>query len=59
LPLFYTNPILLGLDVFFAALLCLERYLRERGGAWLFLTALLFVALIEVKIFTTAQIMCS
>ena len=59
LPLFYTNPILPGLGFLFAGLLCLERYLQERKGAWLFLTALVFVALIEVKIFTAAQIMCS
>jgi len=40
-------------------LFCLQRYLQERSGAWLLLTALLFAALIEVKIFTAAQIMCS
>jgi hypothetical protein len=59
LPLFYTNPILPGLGLLFAGLFCLQRYLQERSGAWLSLTALLFVALIEVKIFTAAQIMCS
>ena len=59
LPLFYTNPILPGLGLLFAGLFSLQRYLNERSGAWLFLTALLFVALIEVKIFTAAQIMCS
>ena len=59
LPLFYTNPILPGLGLLFAGLSCLQRYLQERSRAWLFLTALLFVALIEVKIFTAAQIMCS
>ena len=59
LPLFYTNPILPGLGLLFAGLFCLQRYLQERSRAWLFLTALLFVALIEVKIFTAAQIMCS
>jgi hypothetical protein len=59
LPLFYTNPILPGLGLLFAGLFCLHRYLREHGGAWLFLTGLVFVALIEVKIFTAAQIMCS
>ena len=31
----------------------------KRGGAWLFLTALLFAALVEVKIFTAAQLMAS
>ena len=59
LPLFYTNPILPGVGLLFAALLCLQRYLQERSGAWLFLTALLLVALVEVKIFTAAQIMSS
>ena len=59
LPLFYTNPILPGLGLLFAGLFCLQRYLQEGSGAWLFLTALVFVALIEVKIFTAAQIMCS
>ena len=57
LPLFYTNPILPGLGLLFAGLFSLQRYLEERNGAWLFLTSLLFVALIEVKIFTAAQIM--
>ena len=59
LPLFYTNPILPGLGLLFAGFFCLQRYLQERSGAWLFLTALVLVALIEVKIFTAAQIMCS
>ena len=57
--LFFTDPILPGLGLLFAGLFCLQRYLQERSGAWLFLTALLFAALIEVKIFTAAQIMCS
>jgi hypothetical protein len=57
--LFFTNPILPGLGLLFAGLFCLQRYLQERRGAWLFVTALLFAALIEVKIFTAAQIMCS
>jgi len=59
LPLFYTNPILPGLGLLFAGLFCLQRYLQERSSAWLFLTAFVFVALIEVKIFIAAQIMCS
>ena len=57
--LFFTNPILPGLGLLFAGLFCLQRYLQECSGAWLFLTALLFAALIEVKIFAAAQIMCS
>ena len=59
LPLFFTNPMLPGLGLLFAGLFCLHRYLREGVGAWLFLTALLFAALVEVKIFTAAQIMAS
>lgn len=57
--LFYINSMLPGLGLFFAGLCCLQRYLRDHAGPWLFLSALLFVALIEVKIFTAAQIMCS
>ena len=57
--LFYTNPMLPGVGLLFAGLFCLQRYLRERDGAWLFLSALLFVALIEVKVFTAAHIICS
>ena len=58
-PLFYTNPILPAVGLLFAGLLCLRRYLSEGGGAWLFITALLFAALVEVKIFTAAQLMAS
>ena len=38
---------------------CLDCYMRERSRAWLFLAALLFVALIEVKMLIAAQLMCS
>ena len=58
-PLFYTNPILPGLGLLFAGLFCLDVTCAERSRAWLFLTALLFVALIEVKMLTAAQLMCS
>jgi hypothetical protein len=57
--LFFINSILPGIGLLFAALFCLQKYLRYHGRAWLFLSALLFVALIEVKVFTAAQIMCS
>jgi hypothetical protein len=57
--LFYTNPMLPGVGLLFAGLFCLQRYLRERGGVWLLLSALLFVALMEVKILTAAHMMCS
>jgi hypothetical protein len=57
--LFYMNPILPGVGLLFAGLFCLQRYLRESGTPWLFLSALLFVALMEVKVFAAVQIMCS
>ena len=57
--LFFTNPILPGLGVLFAGLFCLDCYMRERSRAWLLLTALLFVALIEVKMLMAGQLMCS
>jgi len=57
--LFYTNPMLPGVGLLFAGLFCLQRYLRERGGVWLLLSAVLFVALMEVKILTAAHLMCS
>ena len=57
--LFFTNPILPGLGVLFAGLFCLDCYMRDRGRAWLFLAALLFVALIEVKMLMAGQLMCS
>src|SRR6266480_6154149 len=56
--LFYTNPILPGLGVLFAGLFCLDRYVRERSRAWLLLTALLVVALIEVKMLMAGQLIC-
>jgi hypothetical protein len=57
--LFYSNPILPGLGILFAGLLCLNRYTFEHSGAWLLLTAVLFVALIEVKMLMAGQLMCS
>jgi hypothetical protein len=56
---FFINSILPGIGLLFAALFCLQRYLQYHSRAWLFLSALLFVALIEVKVFTAAQILCS
>ena len=57
--LFYINSMLPGLGLLFAGLFCLQSYLRKQDAGWLFLSALMFVALMEVKIFTAAQIMCS
>jgi hypothetical protein len=59
LSLFYTNSMLPGVGLLFAGLFCLQRYLQKGGGAWLFLSALLLVALIDVKAFTAGHIMCS
>ena len=57
--LFYFNPILPALGVLFAGLFCLDRYVHERSRAWLFLAALLFVALVEIKTLMAGQLMCS
>ena len=57
--LFQANPVLPGLALLFAGLLCLQRYLDERGAAWLFLSAILFAASFEVKVFIAAQIAVS
>lgn len=59
LSLFYTNAMLPGIGLLFADFFCLQRYLRERSSAWLFISALLFVALLEVKLFAAAHILCS
>ncbi|MFL6597714.1 MAG: hypothetical protein ACJ8KF_07080 [Chthoniobacterales bacterium] len=57
--LFYANPLLPGLAVLFGGLFCLDHYMHERSRAWLLLTALLFVALVEVKMLMAAQLICS
>jgi hypothetical protein len=56
--LFYNNAMLPAVGLLFAGLFCLQRYLREHSRMWLFLCAGLFVALVEVKLFTAAHIMC-
>ncbi|MEP7071702.1 MAG: hypothetical protein ABI839_04895, partial [Verrucomicrobiota bacterium] len=58
LSLFYTNAMLPAVGLLFAGLLCLHKYLHERTKAWLFLSALLFVGLVEVKLFAAVHIMC-
>lgn len=57
LSLFYTNAMLPAVGLLFAGFFCLQRYLRERTAPWLILSAVLFVGLVEVKLFTAAQIM--
>jgi hypothetical protein len=57
--LFYINPMLPALGLLFAGLFCLSFYLRDRNSVWLVLSALLIVALLEVKVFTALQLMLS
>ena len=57
LSLFYTNAMLPAVGLLFAGLFCLRNYLCAGGNAWLFLSALLFVALMEVKVFTAVHIL--
>jgi hypothetical protein len=57
LSLFYTNAMLPAIGLLFIGLLCLERYLQERNKSWMILSAIVFVALVEVKLFTAAHIM--
>jgi hypothetical protein len=55
--LYYLNPMLLALAVLFAGLFCLLRFSREDGRAWLVLTALLFAALTEYKVFSAVHVL--
>ena len=57
--LFYVNPMLPALGLLFAGLFCLCCYLRDESHGWLFLSALLIAALLEVKVFTALQLMIS
>ena len=60
LSLFYTNSMLPGGGTAFCRVVLHYKVIcGSRGAAWLSLSALLFVALIEVKILTAAHIMCS
>ena len=58
LSLFFTNAMLPAVGLLFVGLFCLRNYLRERSRSWLFLSAFLFVGLVEVKLFTAVHIMC-
>jgi len=55
LSLFFHNPMLPAVGMLFAGLFSLQSYLRDRRFAWLFVTALLFSGLIEVKVFSAIQ----
>ena len=48
-----------ALGLLFAGLFCLCCYLRDESHGWLFLSALLIAALLEVKVFTAFQLMLS
>jgi len=55
--LYSMNPMLPALAVLFAGLFCLLRFSRENGRAWLMLTALLFAALTEYKVFSAVHVL--
>jgi len=55
--LYSINPMLPALAVLFVGLFCLLRLSRENGRAWLMLTALLFAALTEYKVFTAIHVL--
>jgi len=55
--LYSINPMLPALAVLFVGLFCLLRFSRENGRAWLMLTALLFAALTEYKVFTAIHVL--
>ncbi len=57
--LFYLNPMLPALGLLFAGLFCLSCYWRDGSNIWLLLSALLIVALFEVKVFTALQLTIS
>lgn len=59
LSLFYTNSMLPGIGLLFAGLFCVQKYLEEHSAMWLMFSALLFVSLIETKLFTALHIVCS
>jgi hypothetical protein len=48
-----------GLGLLFAGLFCLQAYVSSRSSTWLMLTAALFAALLEVKVFTAMQVIGS
>jgi hypothetical protein len=55
--LYYMNPMLPAVGVFFAGLFCMLNYFREGRSNWLCLTALFFAACLEYKLFITAQVL--
>jgi hypothetical protein len=57
--LYSLNPMLPALAMLFSILLCLVRLGRGEGRAWGVLAAFLLVGLMEVKVFTAAQVLGS
>ena len=54
--LFFMNPMLPALGILFAGLFCLAQYWKGGGRAWPILTAFLFAALLEYKIFAVVHV---
>jgi len=57
--LYFMNPMLPALGILFAGFFCLAQYWKHGGRAWPILTAFLFAALMEYKVFATAHVMAS
>jgi len=57
--LYSMNPMLPALGILFAGFLCLAQYWKHGGRVWPILTAFLFAALMEYKVFATAHVMVS
>ncbi len=55
-PLFFINPMLPGLAVFYGALLCIERSFKTSAPGWAIMAGILTAALSQYKIFGTAII---
>ena len=55
-PLFFINPMVPGLAVFYGALLCLYRSFRSSALGWSVIAGILTAALVQYKIFGTAVI---
>ena len=57
--LYFMNPMLPALGMLFAGFFCLAQYWKHGGRAWPILTAFLFAALMEYKVFATAHVLAS
>ena len=56
MSLYFLNPMLPALGVLFAGLFCFLKFFRDGGKRWLLLTALLFAAVLEYKVFIAVQV---